>query len=206
MDVISILKKVGAVLSDGHFVGISGRHMGTYITKDALFPHVLDMKQVCKMFAEKNKDLDVEVVAAPAVGGIVFAQGVAYELSKIHNKEILAVFTEKTPEAGQVFTRGYDAYVKDKRVLVLEDLTTTGGSIEKVIKSVRGAGGNVIGVAVMVNKDPDNITEKSFGVPFRALGELKVETFEEGQCPLCKNNVPINTKFGHGNKFLESMK
>lgn len=202
MDIVSLLKKTGAILSNGHFVGISGRHMETYITKDALFPHVFDVEIVCKMFAEKNKHLDVEAVAAPALGGIILAQGTAYALSKIFNKEVLAVFTEKTAEADQVFTRGYDKYVKNKNVLVLEDLTTTGGSVKKVIESVKKAGGNVVGVSVMINKDPKNVNTATFGTPFNSLGEMEIATYDEKNCPLCKNNIPINIQFGHGKSFL----
>lgn len=197
-DVISILKSVGAIVSDSHFVGTSGRHMDTYITKDALFPHVNDVAQVCGMFAEKNKNLDIDVVAAPALGGIILAQGVAYELSKIKNKEVLAVFTEKTIDNDQVFTRGYDNYVKGKKVLVLEDLVTTGGSVKKVIASVKKAGGDVVAVSVMVNKNPKEINADTFGVLFNSLGELEVETYKKEECLLCKNNVPMNTRFGHG--------
>lgn len=204
MDIIFLLRKVGAILSDSHFVGISGRHMDTYITKDALFPHVNEVAQVCRMFAEKSKDLDIDVVAAPALGGIILAQGTAYELSKIKNKEVLAVFTEKISDNDQVFTRGYDKYVKGRNVLVLEDLTTTGGSVQKVIQSVKIAGGRVIAVSVMVNKNPKAVNTNTFGVPFSSLGELEVVTYEEKECPLCKKNIPMNTQFGHGKKFLES--
>ncbi|MFA6257227.1 MAG: phosphoribosyltransferase family protein [Candidatus Paceibacterota bacterium] len=208
MDIISLLKAVGAVMPDSHFVGVSGKHMATYITKDALFPHVLEVEKVCQMFAEKNKDVDVDVdvVAAPALGGIILAQGTAYALSKIKGKEILAIFTEKTGDGDQVFTRGYDKYVAGKNVLVLEDLTTTGGSVQKVIASVKKAGGNVLAVSVMVNKSPKVVNSEMFGVPLRALGELEIENYDAENCPLCKNNIPINTDFGHGKKFLESKK
>lgn len=203
-DIISILKKVGAILSNSHFVGVSGRHMDTYITKDALFPHIKETSSVGRMFAEKNKNIDVDVVAAPAMGGIILAQWTAHHLSKIRKKKIMAVFTEKTSEGDQVFNRGYDKYVKGKKVLVIEDLTTTGGSANKVIESVKKAGGEVIRVSVMVNKNPKNVTRKTFGVPFNSLGKLEVATYESKDCPLCKMNVPINTQFGHGKKFLES--
>jgi len=205
-DILSILKEVEAIMPNDHFVGVSGRHMDTYITKDALFPHVLEVEKVCKMFAEKNKDFNIDVVAAPALGGIILAQGTAYALSKIYNKEVLAVFTEKTAEADQIFTRGYDEYVKGKSVLVLEDLTTTGGSVQKVIASVKKAGGNIVAVSVMVNKNPKMVNSALFGVPFNSLGELEVETYEAKDCPLCKKNIPINIKFGHGKKFLEEQK
>lgn len=205
-DIISLLTRVGAIMPQSHFVGVSGRHMDTYITKDALFPHVLEVEKVCQMFAEQNKDLHPEVVAAPALGGIILAQGTAYALSKIYGKEVLAVFTEKTAENGQIFTRGYDKYIAGKKVLVLEDLTTTGGSVMKVIESVKGAGGDVVGVSVMVNKDPEHVTSDLLRAPLRALGKLAVKTFEAGECPLCRDNIPVNTQFGHGKKFLESKK
>ena len=204
-NILDILKKVGAILP-GHFVGVSGKHFNIYITKDALFPHVLEVEKVCQMFAEKNKNFEIDVVATPALGGIILAQGTAYALSKIKGKEILAVFTEKTGDGDQVFTRGYDKYVNGKNILVLEDLTTTGGSVLKVIASVKKAGGNVVAVSVMVNKSPKVVTSELFGVPLRALGELEVENYNAKDCPLCKKNIPMNTEFGHGKKFLAEQK
>jgi orotate phosphoribosyltransferase len=203
MDIISILINIGAIL-EGHFVGVSGKHIATYITKDALFPHVLEVEKVCQMFAEKIKDLQPEVVAAPALGGIILAQGTARALSDIYGREVLAVFTEKNTEGNQVFTRGYDKYVRGKKILAIEDLTTTGGSVRKVIASVLDAGGEMVGVSIMVNKSPKFVTSEMFGVPLRALGELEIPNYDASDCPMCKEGVPINTEFGHGKKFLES--
>ena len=105
-----------------------------------------------------------------------------------------------------MFTRGYDKYVKGKKILVLEDLTTTGSSVQKVLRSVKEAGGDVVGVSVMVNKSPKTVNAKLFNAPFNSLGELEVENYDQENCPLCKEGVPINTQFGHGKKFLESKK
>ncbi|MBI3305837.1 orotidine-5'-phosphate decarboxylase [Candidatus Nomurabacteria bacterium] len=204
-DIVNILKSVSAIITDSHFVGTSGLHMSTYINKDALFPHVLQVELVSEMFAIKNKHLAVEVVAAPTIGGIILAQGTASALSRLYKKEVLAVFTEKNSEGNQVFTRGNDKYVKNKNVLVLEDLTTTGNSAKKVVENVRNAGGNVVGVSVMINKNPTDVTSEIFGAPFSSLGDMPVETYDEKDCPLCKKGVPINTKFGHGKKFLENL-
>jgi orotate phosphoribosyltransferase len=203
-EVIEILTKVGAILPNSHFVGTSGRHFDTYLTKDALFPHTKETARIGQLLAEVNKDLNIDVVAAPALGGIILSQLVAYNLSQLKNKEILSVFTEKTPDNNQVFTRGYDKYVNGKNVLVIEDFTTTGGSAKKVVESVKNAGGNVVRVSIMVNKDPAHVTAEEFGVPFISLAELVVENFEPEACPLCKSGVPVNTTFGHGKKFLES--
>jgi orotate phosphoribosyltransferase len=204
-EVIEILTKVGAILPDSHFVGTSGRHFDTYLTKDALFPHTQETSRICQLLAEANKDLDIDVVAAPALGGLILSQWVAHFLSEIKGKEILAVFTEKTPDNNQIFTRGYDKYVKGKKILIIEDFTTTGGSAKKVVDSVRAAGGAVAKVCVMVNKNPAQVTEAMFNAPFQALSELVVENFDAASCPLCKNNVPVNVTVGHGKKFLESL-
>lgn len=201
-DVISILKKVGAVLTDDHFVYTSGKHGSVYINKDAVYPHTKETSAICRMIAEKFKNKRIDVVAAPALGGIILSQWTAHWLSQLTRTEVLGVYTEKDAEKNQIFTRGYDKLVKGKRVLVIEDLTTTGGSVRKVVDSVRTADGTVVAVAVMVNRDPEHVTAKVVGAPFWVLGILKAEAFDEATCPLCKKEIPINTTVGHGKKFL----
>jgi orotate phosphoribosyltransferase len=205
-DILSILKGVGAILTDNHFVLTSGKHSPIYINKDAVYPHTQETSKIGKLFAEKFKDTDIDVVAAPALGGIILSQWTAYHLSVLKKKDILGVYTEKTPEKNQIFTRGYDMQVKGKKVLVIEDLTATGGSVKKVVDSVRAVGGEVVAVCVMVNRDPINITSETIGAPFSSLGVFPVEAYEEADCPLCKKGVPINTTVGHGKKYLESTK
>lgn len=201
-DIVSILKSVGAVITDSHLVYTSGKHGSIYVNKDALYPHTELTSQVGQMFAEKNGNLEIDTVVAPALGGIILSQWTAYHLSKMKGKEIFGVYTEKDADKNQIFTRGYDKYVSGKNVLVIEDLTTTGGSVLKVVNSVRAAGGNVVAVSVMVNRNPDAVNEAMFGAPFNALGVLKAEAFDEAVCPLCKSGVPINTEVGHGKKYL----
>ncbi len=202
-DVIQLLKKTKAIIIDSHFVGTSGRHMSVYINKDALYPHTKETSQIGKLFAEKYKDQDVDVVAAPALGGIILSTWTAFHLSQLKEKEILGIYTEKTTDKNQIFTRGYDKLVKGKNVLVIEDLTTTGGSVKKVVDSVRTAGGNVIGACVMVNKDSNLVTSETIGAPFSSLAVLETASYEEKDCPLCKKGIPINTTVGHGKKYLE---
>jgi orotate phosphoribosyltransferase len=205
-EALELLKQTQAILTDSHFVGTSGRHMATYINKDALYPHTEAASRMGELFAEKNKDLEIDVVVAPALGGIILATWTAYHLSKLKDKEILGIYTEKTPDKNQVFTRGYDKLVTEKNILVIEDLAQTGGSVKKVVESVKAIDGNVVGVCVMVNKDPDNITSELIGAQLSWLAELKTESFEESECPLCQEGVPINTTVGHGKKYLESKK
>ncbi|MEK9161094.1 MAG: phosphoribosyltransferase family protein [Patescibacteria group bacterium] len=205
-EVLSILKRVGSVITDSHFVGTSGRHMSVYVNKDALFPHTPETSRICELFAEKNKDLDIDIVVGPALGGIILSQWTAFHLSRITGKEILSVYTEKVQkgdEEDQVFRLSYDQVVKGKNVLVLEDTTSTGGSVKKVVNAVREVGGNVVQVCVMVNRDPKIINSESIGAPFSWLAELSAESYPEEECPLCKAGVPVNTTVGHGKKFLE---
>ncbi len=204
--VLDILKKSGAVITDSHFVGTSGKHFATYINKDALYPHTADTSEVCKLFAEKVKDMEVDVVVGPALGGIILSTWTAYHLSQIKSKEVLGVYTEKTAEGGQQFARGYDKFIAGKKVFVVEDLTTTGESAKKVVEAVKAIGGEVVAVSVMVNRSPKAVNSEYFGVPFLPLDEFEVPTFEDGKCPLCDSGVPINTAVGHGKKYLEAKK
>lgn len=205
-EALELLKQTHAILTDSHFVGTSGRHMPTYINKDALYPHAEATSRMGELFAEKNKDLDIDVVAAPALGGIILSTWTAYHLTKLKGKEVLGIYTEKTPDKNQIFTRGYDKLVTGKNVLIIEDLTTTGGSVKKVVDSVKAIGGNVLGVCVMVNRDPQLVTSETIGAPLSWLAELKVPSWEAEECPLCKDNVPVNTTVGHGKKFLDAQK
>jgi orotate phosphoribosyltransferase len=204
--VIEILKQTGAVLDNSHFVGTQGRHFDLYINKDALLPHTESVSEICKIFAEKYKDTDIDVVVAPALGGIFLSQWTAYHLTKLKGKEILSLYTEKTPDGGQIFTRGNDVRVKGKKVLLLEDTVTTGGSVVKTANSVKAAGGEIVAVCVMINKDPENINAVNLVIPIEWLSELPVTTYAPEECPLCKAGVPINTTVGHGKKFLEATK
>ncbi len=202
-EVLDILKKTGAILIGDHFVLTHGKHCSVYINKDFLYTHTRETSRICEIMAERCKDFEMDMVIGPALGGIILSQWTAFHLTRLKGKEILAAYTEKTADNGQMLTRGYDALVKDKKVLVVEDLTSTGGSAQKVMDAVTLAGGNVVAVCVMVNRNPQQVTSESLGVPFVPLDVFEVEMYEADECPLCKSAVPINTKMGHGRKFLE---
>ena len=211
--VIDILKKVGAVLTDDHFVYTSGKHGSVYINKDAVYPHTKETSKIGQLFAEKFKDADIEVVVAPAIGGTILSQWTAYHLSQFTKKEVLSAYTEKdsgqnasAAESNQVLRRGYDKIVNGKDVLVIEDLTTTGISVKKVVEAVKASGGNVLAVCVMVNRDPEHVTSEVVGAPFSSLGVLRADAVDPKDCQLCKKGVPINRNVGHGKKFMEAKK
>ena len=205
-EVVDILKKTKAIVSDSHFVYISGKHAKLYVNKDYIFPHIKYISRIAEIIAQKYKDSPIDIVVGPSMGGIILSQWTAYHLGLLKDKEILSVYTEKQPDKDQIFTRGYGQFVKGKNALVVEDTVTTGGSVKKVIKSVQKEGGKVIAACAIVNKDPVNINPSFIGAPFNYLTIVDVDVYEEKDCPLCKAKVPINTTLGHGKKFLEEHK
>lgn len=200
-----ILARSNAVLTNGHFVYVSTKHGDKYINKDAIYPHIKDVKELCKMWAEDFKDSGVEVVVGPAMGGVILSHDTAGELSKILKKEIPGVYAEKDGDGGFKFTRGYDAFVKGKKILVVEDVLTTGGSVKKVIDLTREAGGKIVGLGVIANRG--NVKAKDVGVKkMDALINLEFNAMEAKDCTLCKNGVPVNTNVGKGKLFLAGKK
>lgn len=208
MKLLDVFKKTGGLITDSHIVYTSGKHGQIYFNKDAIYPHTSEISAICKIIADKFKDMAIDVVAAPALGGIILSQWTAYHLSQIIGKEIPGVYTEKTPDknlpaqAGQIFTRGYDKLIKNKKVLIVEDITTTGGSVKKVIESVKAAGGTIMAVCVLVNRDPENINTESIGAPFYPIEEVKAQAWDEEECPMCKAGIPVNTTVGKGREYL----
>lgn len=210
--VLELLKKSGSIFF-GHFVYTSGKHAPRYLNKMALFVHPIYASEMGKLFAEKYKDHDIDIVVAPAMGGIILAQWTAYHLSKLKNKDIESVYTEKDKgsfstgaESNQIFTKGNDKFIKGKKVLIVEDIVTTGISVKKVVIAVKEAKGSIVEVCAManINPDPKTITDKIIGAKFSYLAELPVTLYDDGNCKLCKDGVPINTDLGHGKKYLEA--
>ncbi len=206
MTPLEIFTALGAVRMNDHFVGVSGRHLSTYVAKDVIYPHTRVMADLCLRIATRFTKDNVDVVAAPAFGGVILSQGVAYHLSSWQQRfgEVLGVYAEKNGDAF-IFRRGYDKLLANKRVLLVEDVLTTGGSVVRLADAVRKCGGVVIGVGALVNRG--DITAQSLGVTrFEAQLDLSLETWEVGECPLCAFGVPVNTEFGHGAVFLETQK
>jgi len=209
-EVLQILSKVGAVITDNHIVYTSGKHGTAYINKDALYPHTKETSRLCLAIAEQfdefyKDDMEVEIVIAPAVGGVILSQWTAYHLTKLTGREVLGVYADKIKVNGEddfVIKRGYDKLISGKNVLITEDLLTTGGSVRKVVAAVRAIGGNVVGVGVICNRG--DVTPADLGdVPkLFALTKVKMDAWDEEACTLCLDGVPINTDVGHGREFL----
>jgi orotate phosphoribosyltransferase len=203
--ILDILGKVQAVITNSHLVYTSGKHGSAYVNKDAIYPHTELTSQLCEEIAKHFAKHGVEVVIAPAVGGVILSQWVAYHLTKITGREVLGVYAEKD---GENFTikRGYDKLSAGKKVLVVEDLLTTGQSVKKVIDAARAIGANIVGLAVLCNRG--GVTAKDVSDPpeLFSLINVKLDTWDEADCPLCARNVPINTEVGHGRQYLARKK
>jgi orotate phosphoribosyltransferase len=202
-----LLVKSGGWLQDDHFVFTNGNHSDNYVNKDALYPHTEYASTLGQAMAATAKDWNIDVVASPALGGIVLVQWTGYHLSRLLGREILAVYAEKTdgPEKF-TFNRGYDKLIKGKRVLVLEDNLTTGRSVRKVVELVQATGGEVAGVVAMLSRGGVTVADVGNPPKFTALIEANLASWPADQCQLCATNVPINTKIGKGKMFLEAKK
>lgn len=201
--VLSMLSEVGAVITDSHIVYTSGKHGSVYVNKDGIYPYTDKISDLCRAIAEQFADDDVEVVIGPAIGGVILSQRVAEHLSKITGREVLSVYAEKA-ENNDIFVikRGYDKLIAGKNVLAVEDVLTTGGSAKKVVEAVRALGGNIIGLGVLCNRG--GITPQDVADPPKlfALVNVKLDAWDEADCPLCAQNVPINTDVGKGREYL----
>ncbi len=202
-EVFQELEKIQAIIRDSHIVYTSGRHGTHYVNKDALYPHTALTSRLCEEIARRFENSGVEIVLAPALGGIILSQWVAHHLSLLLKKEILGVYAEKAPDGESfILKRGYDSLVKGKRVLILEDVLTTGISVKRVVETVRFHGGEVLGVGALCNRGSVK-PEDLGGVPrLDSLIQIQLDSWEERDCPLCKKNIPVNIQVGKGREFL----
>ena len=92
---------------------------------------------------------------------------------------------------------------KGKKVLIIEDTVATGLSVNKMIDMAKKFETQIQAMTVLVNRVPKEINSETLGVPFSALCEIPAETFDEKNCPMCRDGIPINTKVGHGKQYLE---
>lgn len=201
-EILGMLNNVGAIITQTHVVFTSGLHGDTYINKDAVYPELKESDQLARAIAVQFVKKEIDVVIGPAIGGALFAQDVARELMLMTGKKVRPVYAEKSDNDTFVIKRGYDKLVCSKRVLITEDVLTTGGSVKKVIFAVRANGGIVVGVGAICNRG--GVTAESVGdVPeLFTLININLNSYEPDDCPLCRDGVPINTAVGKGKEFL----
>ena len=187
-EVEDLLIKTSAIM-EGHFLLTSGLHSPRYVEKFNVLQKPVYTEKLCKAMAEKFKDANIETVVGPVTGGILLA----HETGKALGTR--AIFTER--ENGKMtFRRGFKLH-EGERVLIVEDIVTTGGSIREVIDVVKENGGIPVAVSMLVDRSGGKAT---FGdVPATALLHMDVQTYKPEECPLCKAGVPM-TKRGRTGK------
>ena len=200
-EVLDVFQKVG-MFRTGHFVYTHGNHSDNYLNKDALYTDTHETSKLCKAMAEKFLENNVEVVIGPAIGAAILAQWVAYHLTDLTKHDVSAAYADKDGKGGFILKRGYDALVKGKKTLIVEDLTTTGGSAKLVVEAARAAGADVVGVVILANRG--DVKKEDVGNPpiFKALVDLHLESWPPEDCDLCKKGIPVNTDVGHGKEFI----
>lgn len=174
-----LLIDTGAIL-EGHFLLTSGLHSPLYVEKFQVLQYPQHTAALCAALAERFRDKNISVVVGPVTGGILLA----HEVGK--NLGTRAIFTER--ENGMMTLRRGFVIHPGERVLVVEDIVTTGGSVQEVLDVVKQARGEIVGVGMLVDRSGG---KASFGVPTEALLHLSVPTHQPDQCPLCAKGVPV---------------
>jgi orotate phosphoribosyltransferase len=189
-EVLKVFKQTGALL-DGHFRLTSGLHSPQYFQCALVLQDPMQAQKLCWEIATQFMTEKIDVVIAPAIGGIVVAQEVARLISA------RAIFSERENGA-MTLRRGFEIGANEK-VLVVEDVVTTGGSIKEVINLVRSAKADLKGVGFLVDRSQGKI---EFPVRKFSVLEMEVITYEPENCPMCKSNIPL-VKPGSRNEQLK---
>jgi len=180
-DVERIFRDAGA-FREGHFVLASGKHSPRYLEKFQVLQWPHHTERLCETIAAWWRSAGPDTVAGPTTGGIILAHEVARQLGT------RAVYAERSEQGpGRVFRRGFQL-AKGERVLVVDDIMTTGGSVQETVEAVRASGAEVIGAAVLVDRSGG---QAKLDVPLRALWSLDVPAYAPADCPLCANSVPV---------------
>jgi orotate phosphoribosyltransferase len=176
---LDMFRKSGGLL-EGHFRLSSGLHSPGYLQSALVLQHPDKAEALGAALAEKVRALRPTVVLSPALGGIVIGQEVGRALG------IRAIFVERQ-EGVMTLRRGFTISEND-RVLVVEDVLTTGGSTRETTQAARAAGGTVVGAASIVDRSNG---AAALDVPFSALLDVALPTYEPDRCPLCASGVAV---------------
>jgi orotate phosphoribosyltransferase len=181
--VLAHLKAIGA-LKTGHFLLASGKHSALYIEKFDLLRRPKETETVCRGFATAFADQRVDVVVGPTTGGIILAFEVARQL------DVLAAYAERSAgnSTRREFRRG-TTFERGQRVLVIDDILTSGGSIRETLTALDDQPVDVIGIGVLLDRSAGAV---QFGdIRLFSLAELEVEAWTADECPLCQRGIPL---------------
>lgn len=176
--ILEIFRETGALL-EGHFQLTSGLHSPSYFQCAKVLQYPSHTRDLCEVIARRLGERKPDAVVSPALGGIVVGQEVGRQL------DVRSMFTERKENRMQL-RRGF-SITPGERILVCEDVVTTGGSVGEVIEIVRGLGGEIAGVAAIVDRSGGKLHIPEF---FAAL-TMEVVTYLPDKCPLCQSRRPV---------------
>jgi orotate phosphoribosyltransferase len=177
-----VFTRAGAYL-EGHFLLSSGKHSPFYLEKFQVLQWPQETERLCQSIVEGARALDVQTVAGPTTGGIILAHEVARQLG------VRAVFAERTADGhGREFRRGFRLN-PGERVLVVDDIMSTGGSVQETIDAVRASGAEVVGVGVLVDRSAGQARFE--GLQLISLWDVSIPTYTPDECPQCAQGVPF---------------
>ena len=183
-----ILQDSQALLK-GHFLLTSGKHSEYYVEKIKIINDPSYVEKLCSIMAERLKGIDCDLVVGPAYGGIILA----YEVAKILGKKF--VFTQRKDEK-MTIRSGFELH-PDAKAIIIEDIVTTGGSVNEVIRVLENNNIVIKAIACIVDRSNSNV---KFGYDFISLMAMNIEVFEAAECPLCKKGIPL-IKPGASDKY-----
>lgn len=178
-DVLDLFRESGA-LHEGHFRLSSGLHSSGYLQCALVLQHPAHAETLGRALAEVLRDLTPTVVLSPALGGLIIGHEVARGLG------VRAIFAERQ-ESVLTLRRGFSLSADD-RVVVIEDVVTTGGSTRETMVVAQQAGARVVGAGSIIDRSGGVV---ALDVPFRALATLSLPTYEPAGCPLCAAGKPV---------------
>jgi len=178
-EILKIFEEKKAIL-DGHFLLSSGLHSNRYIQCALVLQYPDIAEKLAKILAKNLIHSKIDVVVSPALGGIIIGQELARQLNS------RAIFTERVEEV-MTLRRGFEIK-KNEKVVVVEDVITTGKSTNEVIEVVKKSGGEVIYIACLVDRSGGKI---KFDYPVVSLLKIDVQTWQKENCPLCKEGKEI---------------
>ncbi len=178
-EIIQLFKEKEVML-EGHFLLTSGRHSDKYMQCAKLFQYADVSELICKQLAGQFAGVKIDLVAGPAIGGIIMAYEMGRQLG------VKNIFAERD-NGVMTLRRGFEV-PGGANVLVVEDVVTTGGSVREVIELIRQSGANVAGVGSVVDRSAGQV---DFGCDFKAVLSMEVKSYEPHECPICKQGLPL---------------
>ena len=182
-ELLDVFRRSGALL-EGHFRLTSGLHSSGYLQCALVLQHPQHAEALGRALAERTRGLRPTLVLSPALGGIVIGQEVGRALA------VRAIFAERQ-DGGLTLRRGFIISEND-RVLVVEDVLTTGGSTRETMQVAAASGGQIVGAASIVDRSGGaERAARDLGVPYVSLLDIDLPTYEPDKCPLCAQGLPV---------------